>query len=98
MTDESEEAGAVLDGFLVLGTEAGVKAVIDTKEGGETLSDAEGYQNALEDAAEDRLGLFFVNSPALQASLQRGGARCRSPWRGCSRSRSSRRSTPTPTA
>jgi hypothetical protein len=74
MTDESEEAAAVFDGFVVLGTEAGVKAVIDTKEGGETLSDAEGFQNALEDAAEDRLGLFFVNSPALQASLQRAGA------------------------
>jgi hypothetical protein len=74
MTDESEEAAAVFDGFVVLGTEAGVKAVIDTKEGGEKLSDAEGFQNALEDAAEDRLGLFFVNSPALQASLQRAGA------------------------
>ena len=74
MTDESEEAAAVFDGFVVLGSEAGVKAVIDTKEGGETLSDAEGFQNALEDAAEDRLGLFFVNSPALQASLQRAGA------------------------
>jgi hypothetical protein len=74
MTDESEEAAAVFDGFVVLGSEAGVKAVIDTKEGGENLSGAEGFQNALEDAAEDRLGLFFVNSPALQASLQRAGA------------------------
>ncbi len=73
MTDESEEAAAVFDGYVVLGSEAGVKAVIDTKEGGETLSDAEGFQNALEDAAEDRLGLFFVNSPAIQASLQRAG-------------------------
>ncbi|HET8822196.1 MAG TPA: DUF3352 domain-containing protein [Thermoleophilaceae bacterium] len=74
MTDESEEAAAVFDGFVVLGSEAGVKAVIDTREGGEKLSDAEGFQNALDEAAEDRLGLFFVNSPALQASLQRAGA------------------------
>ena len=74
MTDESEEAAAVFDGYVVLGTEAGVKAVIDTKEGGEKLSDLEGYEKALEDAAQDRLGLFFVNSPALQASLQRAGA------------------------
>src|ERR687898_486884 len=74
MTDESGEAAAVFDGYVVLGTEAGVKAVIDTKEDGEKLSDLEGYEEALEDAAEDRLGLFFVNSPALKASLQRAGA------------------------
>src|ERR671911_11149 len=74
MTDESEEAAAVFDGYVVLGTEAGVKAVIEAKEDGEKLSDLEGYEKALEDAAEDRLGLFFVNSPALQASLQRAGA------------------------
>ena len=73
MTDESEEAAAVFDGFVVLGSEAGLKAVIDTKEGGETLSDFEPYQNALEDAAEDRLGLFFVNSVELRRSLERSG-------------------------
>src|SRR5918994_2047208 len=42
MTDESEEAAAVFDGYVVLGTEAGVKAVIDAKEDGEKLSDLEG--------------------------------------------------------
>ena len=34
LTDDSGEAGAVFDGFLVLGTEAGVKAAIDTSKGG----------------------------------------------------------------
>jgi hypothetical protein len=72
LTDESNdaEAGAVLDGFLVLGTEAGVKAVIDTSKGGKKLSDDENYKNALEGASEDRLGLFYLNSPQFLKSAQ----------------------------
>ena len=73
MTDESDEASAVFDGFVVLGSEAGVKAVIDTKEGGEKLSDDERYTNAIEDAAEDRLGLFYLNSPELIRSVRETG-------------------------
>ena len=34
MDEADETPGAVFDGFLVLGTEAGVKAAIDTSEGG----------------------------------------------------------------
>ncbi len=65
LTDGSEEAGAVFDGFLVLGTEDGVKAAIDTSKGGKKLSDDENYKKALDNAASDRLGFFYVNSPAL---------------------------------
>ena len=74
LTDESDEAAAVFDGFVVLGTEGGVRAVIDTKEGGSKLSDDERYKNALADAARDRLGLFFLNSPELLKTLRRSGA------------------------
>ncbi len=74
LTDESDEAGAVFEGFVVLGSEAGVKAVIDTSKGGKTLSDDEGYRNALDDAADDRLGLFYMNSPELLRSLRESGA------------------------
>jgi len=70
LTDDSGAAGAVLDGFLVLGTEAGVKAVIDTSKGGKKLSDDERYKNALEGASEDRLGLFYLNSPQFLKSAQ----------------------------
>jgi hypothetical protein len=65
LTDSTGDAGAVFDGFLVLGTEDGVKAAIDTSEGGKKLSDDEGYKKAIDDAASDRLGFFYVNSPAL---------------------------------
>ena len=73
VTDESKEAGAVFDGFLVLGTEAGVKAAIDTSKGGKKLSDDENYTNALDDASEDRLGFFYMNSPELLTSLRESG-------------------------
>src|SRR5687768_8645025 len=74
LTDESSEAGAVLDGFLVIGTEAGVKAVIDTSEGGKKLSDDESYKKALEGTSEDRLGLFYLNSPGFLKMAQGAAA------------------------
>ena len=70
LSDESGEVGAVFDGYLVLGTEAGVKAAIDTSEGGKKLSEDESYKNALDDAADDRLGFFYMNSPELLRSLR----------------------------
>jgi hypothetical protein len=73
LTDESDEAGAVFDGFVVLGSEAGVKAVIDTSKGGEPLADDEQYGNALDDAADDRLGLFYMNSPELLRAIRESG-------------------------
>lgn len=73
LTDESGEAGAVFDGFLVLGSEAGVKAAIDTSKDGEGLSDDENYNNAIDDAADDRLGLFYVNSPELLRAIRESG-------------------------
>jgi Protein of unknown function (DUF3352) len=73
LTDDSDEAGAVFDGHLVLGSEAGVKAAIDASKGGQTLSDDEAYQKATEDVASDRLGLFYVNSPAFADAARRAG-------------------------
>jgi uncharacterized protein DUF3352 len=74
LTDESDEAGAVFDGFLVMGSESGVRAAIDTSKGGKPVSEDEDYGNALDDAADDRLGLFYMNSPQLLESIRRSGA------------------------
>jgi hypothetical protein len=73
LRDQSDEAAAVLDGFLVLGSEQGVKAVIDTAEDGSPLSEDEQYKNSIEDAAEDRLGLVYVNSEEFAKSIEEGG-------------------------
>jgi ABC-type glycerol-3-phosphate transport system substrate-binding protein len=60
LMDEAEETNAAMvhEGFVVLGSEAGVKAVIDVSEGDSKLSEDERYKSAIEDAADDRLGLF----------------------------------------
>jgi Protein of unknown function (DUF3352) len=67
LMDEADETntGAVFDGFLVIGTEGGVKAAIDTSKGGSTLSDSDDYTGAIDDLSDDRLGVLFVNSPQL---------------------------------
>jgi hypothetical protein len=75
--DESEgnsNAAAVFDGFVVLGNEEGVKAAIDASKGDSKLSDDDGFEHALEGAAEDRLGLFYLNSPELSKTIQQQGA------------------------
>lgn len=77
LTDDSDQAGAVFDGFLVLGTPDGVKAAIDTSKGdGAKLSDAEKYKRALEDATDDRLGFVYVDLQQFKqiAAQGAGGA------------------------
>jgi hypothetical protein len=76
LIDEAEDdsnSGAVFDGFLVAGSEAGVKAAIDASKGDSKLSDDEAFKNAIDGAAEDRLGLFYLNSPELMKTVQQSG-------------------------
>jgi hypothetical protein len=73
LTDATGEAGAVFDGFVVLGTEDGVKAAIDSSNDGAKLSDDEDYEKAVDDAASDRLGFFYVNSPELVNAMREVG-------------------------
>ncbi len=73
MTD-GDGAVAVFDGFVVAGSERGLKAAIDTSDGGSPLEDDDAYTKAVSNAAEDRIGLFYVNSPALYDFVQRNAA------------------------
>ena len=77
LTDESQgdsEAAAVFDGYVALGNEAGVRAAIDASKGDSQLSGDDAFQKALDGAADDRLGLFYVNTPQLTKTLQQSGA------------------------
>jgi hypothetical protein len=67
-------SAAAFDGYLVLGTEQGVKAAIDASKGDGKLSDDEDYKKAIEDAADDRLGLIYVNTPELMKAAGQGAA------------------------
>jgi Protein of unknown function (DUF3352) len=76
MVDESQgeaDAAAVFDGFVVLGNEAGVKAAIDASKGDSRLSDNENFKNATGNAAPDRLGLIYFNSPVLASTVEQSG-------------------------
>ena len=75
LLDEADDtnAGAVFDGFLVIGNEAGVKAAIDARKGDAKLSDDERFRGATDDAADDRLGLFYFNTPELTQTIQQAG-------------------------
>ncbi|HYN91306.1 MAG TPA: DUF3352 domain-containing protein [Thermoleophilaceae bacterium] len=66
-------AAAVLDGYVLIGTEDALKAAIDTSKGGKPLSDDEDYGNAIDKAADERLGLIYVNSPEFLKAAQQGG-------------------------
>jgi hypothetical protein len=70
--DESSESNtaAVFDGFLVFGSELGVKAAIDAGKGDSKLSDDEDYKKAIDGASDDRLGLFYVNTPEFLKAAQ----------------------------
>ncbi len=68
-TEGSGASGAVFDGFVVIGTELGVKAAIDASKGGKTLSDDAAYDKAIEGATDDRLGLVYVDARQLFQSL-----------------------------
>jgi hypothetical protein len=67
---DREGAAAVVDGWLALGTPTAVKAALDTAEGGDPLENEERYQQALEDAPEDRLGFIYVDMPGLYQKLE----------------------------
>ena len=77
LTDESSgdtNAGAVFDGYVVVGNEAGVRAAIDASKGDSTLSGDDGFKKALDRASADRLGLFYLNSPEFLRTLREQGA------------------------
>jgi hypothetical protein len=63
--EESSTAYAIVDDFVVIGSEDALKRTIDMRDGGETLADSDRYTNAMDDLANDRLGQFYVDSKAL---------------------------------
>jgi hypothetical protein len=66
--------GGVVDGWVVVGTERAFKAVVDTDDGGDSISDDDAYEKAVGDATEDELGFIYVDASkfAQQAGAQAG--------------------------
>ena len=65
-------AVGLIDDFLVFGTDAGIKAVVDARDG-ESLGDSDSYEEAVADLTEDRLATFYMDpSKALVSGLPPG--------------------------
>jgi hypothetical protein len=73
-TFDDDAAAGVVDGWVVIGTEGAFKAAVDTAEGGNSLDDDDKFQDAIGDAADDRLGFVYVDTPSLAKRLQGAGA------------------------
>jgi hypothetical protein len=70
----SDGAAGVVDGWVVLGSEQGLKAAIETAEGGAPLEDDATFTETLADAPEERLGFVYFNTPEFAKQLQNSGA------------------------
>jgi hypothetical protein len=69
--DGEEQAAAVLEGWLLVGTPRAVRTAIDMAEGdGEPIEDDDRYREALADAPDDRLGFAYVNLPGFLRELE----------------------------
>jgi hypothetical protein len=71
---EDGGAAGVVDGWVVLATVRGFKAAVDVADEGRSLDDDESFQKTLDDAPEDRLGYFYVNTPAFVKTLRQTAA------------------------
>ena len=71
---EDGGAAGVVDGWVVVATVPGFKAAVDVADDGRSLEDDEDFQKTLDDAPDERLGYFYVNTPALLKTLQQSPA------------------------
>lgn len=68
--DGGAPAGGIVDGFLVIGTEAAFKAAVDAAEG-ESLSDSDRYKKAIEGVEEERIGLLYTDIQGAISAIGR---------------------------
>jgi Protein of unknown function (DUF3352) len=67
-------AAGVFDKSVVVGTEPGFKAAVDTSKGGQTLAESNGLRGVRSKVAEERVGLLYLDVQGLlQAVSQSAG-------------------------
>ena len=67
-----DDAVAVLEGYLLIGSENAVEAAIDARETG-TLEDTQKYRDAFEDLAEDRIAAAYVDLQPIIDAMEEAG-------------------------
>jgi len=74
MVNEADgSAAGVIDGFLVIGTEMGFKAVVDVSGGEDSLAESETFSDATDELTEDRLATFYFDGAEFVDALEKSG-------------------------
>jgi hypothetical protein len=69
-----ETAAGVVDGFLVVGNDAGMKAAIDASKDGKTLDKGDKFKEAIKDVPAERVGFAYADLGGLvQLASQAAG-------------------------
>ncbi|MGH2774422.1 MAG: DUF3352 domain-containing protein [Actinomycetota bacterium] len=74
LNEQEGSAAGVVDGFLVIGSEEGFKAVVDVSGGEDNLSDSGTFTETTDELTEDRLATFYFDGAALAEALEASGA------------------------
>lgn len=69
---DGEIANAVVGGFLVAGTEAAFKSIVDAVEDGKTLAEAQQWKTSVAERGDGKTGLAYVDVKALLQSAASG--------------------------
>jgi Protein of unknown function (DUF3352) len=72
LNENEGSAAGVVDGFLVIGTEQGFKAVVDVSTGEDSLADNEDFTETMDQLTEDRLASFYLDGKAITDLLEAG--------------------------
>ncbi len=72
LNSEEGSAAGVVDGFVVIGTEPGLKAVVDVSEGEPNLADNEDFSETTDELTDDRLATFYFDGRKLTEALEAG--------------------------
>jgi Protein of unknown function (DUF3352) len=72
LNENEGSAAGVVDGFLVIGTEQGFKAVVDVSTGEDSLADNDDFTETMDQLTEDRLASFYLDGEAINDLLEAG--------------------------
>ena len=78
---DEDEVAAVIDGFLVLTNERGLRSIVDAKDNDRTLEGSDRFQQALDDQPKDRLGFAYVDARSAVDAVPPSQAQFLAPFR-----------------
>jgi len=74
LSESDGNAVGIVDGYVVVGSEPGLKAVVDTSGGEPNLSDNETYTDTIDRLTDDRLATVYFDGRKLTDALDKSGA------------------------